>query len=58
MSQENVEIVRRVHEAFNARDVKAVLELVRPDVEWRPALFGGGMWRGPSIAAMSASPTS
>jgi len=43
VSQENVEIVRRVYEAFNARDVKAVLELVRPDVERRPALFGGGI---------------
>jgi ketosteroid isomerase-like protein len=58
MSQQNVEIVRRVHEAFNARDVKAVLELVRPDVEWRPALFGAESWKGPSIAAMRASPTS
>jgi ketosteroid isomerase-like protein len=35
--------VRRNYEAFNTRDVKAVLELVRPDVEWRPALFGGGI---------------
>jgi SnoaL-like domain len=43
ISEQNVEIVRRVHEAFNARDVKAVLELVRPAVEWRPALFGGGI---------------
>jgi hypothetical protein len=33
MSQENVEIVRRVIEAFAARDIEALLDLHDPDVE-------------------------
>jgi ketosteroid isomerase-like protein len=33
MSQENVEIVRRVNEAFDARDFDALLALHHPDVE-------------------------
>ena len=38
MSQENVETVRRVFDAFNRRDIAAFLELLDPDVEWRPVL--------------------
>ncbi len=34
MSQENVEIVRRLNEAFNRGDLIAVLELLDPDFEW------------------------
>jgi uncharacterized protein len=34
MSQENVEIVRRVYEAVARRDSATVLELYDPDVEW------------------------
>jgi hypothetical protein len=33
MSQENVEIVRKVNEAFAARDIEALLALHHPDVE-------------------------
>ena len=36
MSQENVEIVRRIYEAFNHRDLAGGLELVGPDFEWIP----------------------
>ena len=38
MSQENVEIVRGGYEAFARGDVDAVLELLHPDVDWRPAI--------------------
>src|SRR3954452_8040292 len=34
MSQENVEIVRRLNEAFNRGDLAAVLELLDPGFEW------------------------
>ena len=37
MSQENVEIVRRIYEAFNQRDLAPGFELVAPDFEWIPA---------------------
>ena len=38
MSQKNVEIVRRVAEAFNRRDVSGMVEEHDPDVEWHPAM--------------------
>ena len=38
MSQKNVEIVRRVAEAFNRSDVAAMVEEHDPDVEWHPAM--------------------
>ncbi len=52
MSQENVEIVRRLFETFNRQDASAVAELWAPDAEWRPAFIGGGqlesaVFRGP-----------
>jgi ketosteroid isomerase-like protein len=34
MSEENLEIVRRVYEGVNSRDTAAVLALYDPDVEW------------------------
>ena len=34
MSRENVEVVRRVFEAFRAGNVERVLEMVDPAVEW------------------------
>ena len=34
MSQENVEIARRLNEAFNRGDLTAVLELLDPGFEW------------------------
>ena len=36
MSEENVEIVRRIYEAFNQRDLAPAFELVAPDFEWIP----------------------
>lgn len=36
MREEDVEAVRRGYEAWNRGDVGAVLELVHPDIEWRP----------------------
>jgi uncharacterized protein len=52
MSQRNVEIVRRVYEAFSSRNFDAIVELGRPDVEWRPyrSDLGGEPLRG--IAAV------
>ena len=38
MSQENVETFRRGAEAYNRRDVEAVLDTLDPEVEWRPLL--------------------
>jgi len=36
MSQENVEIVRRAYDAFNARDLERLLGLSAEDCEWLP----------------------
>jgi ketosteroid isomerase-like protein len=38
MSRENVEVVRRLNEAFNRGDMDTFLELLHPDVEWVPIL--------------------
>ena len=38
MSQENVETFKRGLEAYNRRDVEAVLATVDPEVEWHPLL--------------------
>jgi ketosteroid isomerase-like protein len=38
MSQENVEVFKRGFEAYNSRDVEAVLATVDPEVEWHPLL--------------------
>jgi uncharacterized protein len=47
MSQENVEIVRRLYGAMDARDVEAVTELAHPDAEWIPdSRVGQGPVRG------------
>ena len=46
MSQANVELAKRVIDAFNRRDVDGIFECVSPDVEWFPAMsvtFGGGL---------------
>jgi ketosteroid isomerase-like protein len=37
MSEENVEIVRRVIEAWNQRDEDLAVSYMGPDVEWAPA---------------------
>jgi ketosteroid isomerase-like protein len=36
MSQENVELVRQLVQAFNRRDLPAMSELFDPEVEWTP----------------------
>jgi ketosteroid isomerase-like protein len=48
MSEENVEIARRLHPAFNRRDVDEVLSVLDPDVEWIPimAALEGRVYRG------------
>ena len=48
MSQENVEIVRRAHDAFNARDLDRLLGLSAEDCEWLPlrAQLEGIVYRG------------
>jgi ketosteroid isomerase-like protein len=38
MSQENVEVARRLHEAFNERDREALAEAADPEVEWVPIM--------------------
>jgi ketosteroid isomerase-like protein len=48
MREEDVEAVRRGYEAWNRGDVDAVLELVHPDIEWRPGADApeAGEYRG------------
>ncbi len=46
MAQENVEVLRRVFDAFNRRDANAVRDLWTADAEWRPAYIGGGLLEG------------
>jgi len=51
MSQENVEVVQRVADAYNRHDVEAMLDELQPEIEWHPWLqvqLGGGatVYRG------------
>jgi ketosteroid isomerase-like protein len=46
MSQENVEIVRQLFDAFNRQDGNAVRDLWTLEAEWRPAYIGGGLLEG------------
>ena len=48
MSQQNVEIVRRAFDAFNARDGDELVSLCAEDCEWRPfrAQLEGIVYRG------------
>jgi ketosteroid isomerase-like protein len=48
MSQENVEIVRRLNDAFNRRDFERLFQTLDPDVEWIPimAVLEGRVYRG------------
>jgi ketosteroid isomerase-like protein len=49
MSQANVESARRLIDAFNRRDIDAILELAVVDLEWFPAMPGvaaGGSFNG------------
>ena len=40
MSRENVELLRRAVDAYNRRDVEALVAELDPEVEWMPALPG------------------
>jgi ketosteroid isomerase-like protein len=44
MSQENVELIRRLYQGFSEREMR--LDLWHPDAELRPALLGGGLVEG------------
>jgi ketosteroid isomerase-like protein len=48
MSQQNVEVVQRSFDAFNARDVDVLVSLFAEDCEWRPfrAQLEGIVYRG------------
>ena len=49
MSEENVELVYRAHDAFNRRDIDAFLALFDPNVEFTPIILrmeGGDAYRG------------
>jgi ketosteroid isomerase-like protein len=52
MSQENVEIIRALFEAFDRRDAKTMESFMAPDVEWDATRFAGlipdlvGIYRG------------
>src|SRR5215207_3409465 len=48
MSQENVALVRRAFEAFNARDVDGLVSMAAEDSEWLPfrAQLEGIVYRG------------
>jgi ketosteroid isomerase-like protein len=48
MSQENVEVVRRIQRAFNEGDVEAIVSQLHPAVEWEEPLIPGAeqIYRG------------
>jgi ketosteroid isomerase-like protein len=49
MSQENVEIMRKVIEAWNQHDTELWLSYATPEIEWRPAgpaAVEGAVYRG------------
>jgi ketosteroid isomerase-like protein len=54
ISQDNIEIVRAVMDAFNRRDVEGLEALLAPDVEivpLRAAVESNSAYRGPTAAA-------
>jgi ketosteroid isomerase-like protein len=46
MSQENVEAARRAYDAFNRRDLDALLAVMDAEVEFSTRFVGGGSYRG------------
>ena len=46
MALEEMEAVRRLVDAFNARDPEAASAVLTEDAEWRPAYTGGGAVEG------------
>jgi ketosteroid isomerase-like protein len=54
MSQENVQMARALIEAWNRRDIDALLAAAAPDVEWTPAgpaAVESAVYRGPDKIA-------
>lgn len=48
MSEQNVELIRRIVEAFNARDIDAYIALCDPNIEWHSTFsaVGGAIYHG------------
>src|SRR5436190_13477265 len=49
MSQENVEVVKQLTDAFHRRDIETFVQLTTPDVEWVPVFAAhveGAVYRG------------
>ena len=48
MSEQNVELLRRAGEAFNARDIEAFIALCDPSIEWNSHMTvpGGAVYHG------------
>jgi ketosteroid isomerase-like protein len=49
MSQENIELLRKSVEAYNRRDIEAMLEVWHPEMEWYPFTVqaeGGEAYQG------------
>jgi len=46
VSSSNEEIIHRLLDAFNGRDVERAVQLWSPEGEWRPAFTGGGLVEG------------
>lgn len=46
MGQPEVDVVRRLFDAFNRQDLQGQLELLGEGYEWRPAFTGGGLLEG------------
>jgi ketosteroid isomerase-like protein len=48
VSQENVKLLRRLYEAFNARDIERMLEYFHPSIEFHSTftVVGGALYHG------------
>ena len=48
MSEQNIELLRRASEAFNARDIEAFIALSDPSIEWNSQMTvpGGAVYHG------------
>ena len=51
MSEENLDIPRRLIDAYNRGDIASFLEFLDPDVEWIPimAALEGRVYRGHAV---------
>lgn len=46
MAQSKLDVIRKLVDSFNRRDLDAQLELLTDDYEWHPAFTGGGLLEG------------